>query len=248
MQVIILEDELISRQKIEHFVHRYDNQICIALSTDTFDEMTKYLLGNTVDLILADIRVFDGNVFEKLSQHPIVCPFIFITAYDNYAFEALENYGIGYLLKPYTFEQFSEAMNRFHQLNKKIMPDFSQLIHSLKLKNYRERIIVKSRKQAKILKVEDAQYFEIEDGVIFVFNNNDEKYMISETTTLNNLEQSLNPEKFFRINKSQIINLNAIKSFETYGKDRILIKTEVYRTKLITSVNKTPSFRKWINQ
>jgi DNA-binding LytR/AlgR family response regulator len=248
MKLIILEDELVSKQKIESFVHRYDKRIDIALSTDSFDEMAKYLLGNSVDLILADIRVFDGNIFEKLSQHPIVCPFIFITAYDNYAFEALENYGIGYLLKPYTFKQFSEVMERFHRLNKKIAPDFSQLIQSLKAKDYRERIIIKSRNKAKILKVEDIQYFEIEDGVIFVFDNKQERQMISEIITLSALEQSLNPEVFFRINKSQIINLNAIKNFETYGKDRILIKIELFKAKLITSVNKTPLFRKWINQ
>jgi DNA-binding LytR/AlgR family response regulator len=139
-------------------------------------------------------------------------------------------------------------MERFHRLNKKIAPDFSQLIQSLKAKDYRERIIIKSRNKAKILKVEDIQYFEIEDGVIFVFDNKQERQMISEIITLSALEQSLNPEVFFRINKSQIINLNAIKNFETYGKDRILIKIELFKAKLITSVNKTPLFRKWINQ
>lgn len=248
MKVIILEDEFISRQKIEEYVLRYNNETEIVLSTDTFDDLPKYLVNQNVDLILADIEVVDGNIFAKLSKQPIICPFIFITAYDNYTFEALENYGFGYLLKPYTYQQFSNVMDRFHSLNRKITPDLFHIIDSLKPQAYRERIIVKSSTGAKILKVATIKYAEIEQGIIFLLSDDNKKYMMRETTTLTSLENSLDPQIFFRINKSQIINLNAITNFESYGRDRIIIKLARINKPFITSINRTSSFKKWVNR
>lgn len=247
MRVIILEDELISREKIEEFLYRYDDSYNIVLSTDRFDRVLNFLINNQADLILSDIQVTDGNVFDNLKKHPITCPFIFITAFDNYAFKALENYGMGYLLKPYTYKEFVKIMDRFKKLNKKLLPDISALTNAIKKENHLERVIVHSNNKAKILKVEHIAYIKIDDGVLFIYTHDNDKYMLRKTMTLLDLENSLDSTMFFRINKSQIISLSAIKHFESYGKNRIAIKLNNSKESFVTSISRTPDFRKWID-
>lgn len=247
MRIIILEDELISREKIENFLLRYNDNYDIVLSTDRFDTVLNFLINNQADLILSDIQVIDGNVFDNLKKHPITCPFIFITAFDNYTFKALENYGMGYLLKPYTYKNFAKVMDRFKKLNQKLLPDISAFTDAVKKENYLERVIVQSNNKAKILKVEHIAYIEIDDGVLFVYTYDNDRYMLRKTMTLIDLENSLDSTMFFRINKSQVINLSAIKHFESYGKNRIAIKLNNSKEFFITSISRTPDFRKWVD-
>ena len=75
------------------------------------------------------------------------------------------------------------------------------------------------------------------------------KFVIKETLTLSNIESTLNPRTFFRINKSQIVNIDFVSMYEQYGKNKVVIKLigNENRT-LITSVNRTPLFKDWVKK
>ncbi len=253
MKIIIIEDEIESRRKVEDYVKQYDPNIEIILSTGSFREAINTLVNHSIDLVLSDIEILDGNVFDLLSEIPVICPFIFITAYDHYTFNALENHGFGYLLKPYSYEEFSKVMESYFTLKTKISSSNERRIEALQMieqPDYRKRIVVQSGKEKVIiLKVHSIKLIEIEKGVLFALTELGEKYMIKETLTLSNIEATLNPRVFFRINKSQLVNIDFISMYEQYGKNKVAIKLiGSEKNTLITSVNRTPIFKEWVRK
>ena len=116
--------------------------------------------------------------------------------------------------------------------------------------DYRKRIVVQSGKEKVIiLKVSSVKLIEIEQGVLFAHTELGKKFVIKETLTLSNIESTLNPRTFFRINKSQIVNIDFVSMYEQYGKNKVVIKLigNENRT-LITSVNRTPLFKDWVKK
>jgi two-component system, LytTR family, response regulator LytT len=65
------------------------------------------------DLIISDIELLDGNAFKLYDMRPVRCPIIFSIAYQQFMVEAFKGIGLAYLLKPYNYYLFSEAMNKF---------------------------------------------------------------------------------------------------------------------------------------
>ncbi|QKX06162.1 response regulator transcription factor [Aquimarina sp. TRL1] len=253
MKILIIEDEIQSRKKVEDYIKRYDPSINIVLSTGSFKEAIHTLINHSIDLVLSDIEILDGNVFDLLTKTPVVCPFIFISAYDHYSFNALENHGFGYLLKPYTYEQFSKVMANYFTLKTKISGTNERNIEALQIfrdPDYRKRIVVQSGKgKVSILKVNLVKLIEIEGGVLFAHTESDKKFIIKETLTLSHIEATLSPKMFFRINKSQLINIEFISMYEQYGKNKVAIKlTGNKNSTLITSVNRTPLFKDWVRK
>ncbi|CAM1370792.1 LytR/AlgR family response regulator transcription factor [Tenacibaculum xiamenense] len=253
MNIIIIEDEIQSRKKVEDYIQQYDPKVNIVLSTGSFKEAINTLVNHSIDLVLSDIEILDGNVFDLLTETPIICPFIFISAYDHYSFNALENHGFGYLLKPYTYEQFSIVMDNYFNLKTKISNSNERRIEALQMfqqPDYRKRIVVQSGKEKVIiLKVSSVKLIEIEQGVLFAHTELGEKFVIKETLTLSNIESTLNPQTFFRINKSQIVNIDFISMYEQYGKNKVVVKLIGNKNgTLITSVNRTPLFKDWVKK
>ena len=73
------------------------------------------------------------------------------------------------------------------------------------------------------------------------------KFVKKETLTISNIDSTLNPRTFFRVNKSQIVNIDFVSMYEQYGKNKVAIKQiENENRTLITSVNRTPLFEYWV--
>lgn len=129
--------------------------------------------------------------------------------------------------------------------NKKLKADNLEL--SLALNKYLTRIPSLSNKKTVLIPVSDILYFQIEEGIIFAYTNPNKKLALT-ITTLNELEASLNPIGFFRINRSEIVNIDKVSSFEPYFKDRLAIKLSNNETTLYTSNTKSAPFREWLTK
>ena len=246
MKVLIIEDEAINVEIISDHILRYNDKIEIVASLQSKEEVKEwYAINKQVDLVFSDIELLDGNVFSLLNTNIIKSPIIFTTAYNTFYQDAFEVNGIAYLLKPISFNKFSKAMEKFKSLqNKEInWKEISETIHGL-TNNYKERIIIKTKTEIKILSTKNASAILSNSGKCIAIDEhgkeNEFRYKLSD------LIKELNPKEFFQINRGEIININFIEKIEPYFGDRLAISIKNYKQHLITSAATTSEFRKWI--
>lgn len=248
MRVIVIEDEPLASDKLCDFIRRYDDSINIAARLESVKETQNWFRHKMPpDLIFSDIELLDGNVFEFFEKEELTCPIIFTTAYDQFLMQAFEQSGIAYLLKPFTFENFVAAMKKLEKLKKNFAVsqiDFLREIQNNAKPKYKERFVVKTRGGIQLIETKNISYFQIQDGILFAFDAKDNKFPLNENLT--NLEEILDPQNFFRVNRSEMVNLNFIERLEPYFNDRLVIRLQNSKVKLISSTNRTPDLRKWI--
>jgi two-component system response regulator LytT len=250
MKVVIIEDEPPARDKLAALIKRYDPKIQIIATLERIAESAVWFKENPVpDLAFADIELLDGNIFEILKTAEINCPIIFTTAYDQFLLQAFEQNGIAYLLKPFDFQKFAAAMKKFDLLKSNfaaIQINFWQEIQDvLKQPKYKERFVIKQKGGMQLIETRNIAFIQIQDEILFAFDANGNKFPINET--LSNLEKLLNPQQFFRLNRSEIVNLNFIENLKPDFRDRLVVFLRTPKIKLVSSVNRAPDLRKWLD-
>jgi len=173
-----------------------------------------------LNVILRGLWVLD---FQYFKEQLIVINYLFIL-----------------ILSYYTISYFSKSSEL---RNKKLKAENLEM--SIALNKYVTRIPSLSNKKTILIPVNSVLFFNIEDGVVFANTIENKKHPLV-TTTLNELESKLNPAIFFRINRSEIIHIDKISSYEPYFKDRLAIKLSNSQTTLYTSNKRSSSFREWL--
>lgn len=171
-------------------------------------------------------KITGFEMLELLEEHPII---IFTTAYNEYAIKAFEMNAVDYLLKPFSKERFSQAVEKAaekyrHRENdeKKIR----RLIHeTAQLPEKTERIVVKTGSKIKVIPVEEILYLEAQDDYVMVYT---EEGKFLKQQTMKHFEQVLDPAQYIRIHRSFIVNIRQITQIEPYEKDshRVVIKNK----------------------
>lgn len=252
MNVIIIEDERPAFNKLSKYLleHRADAQVLA-----WFDSVEDALKGKELfaqcDLLLSDIQLLDGNSFQLFQQLRINCPIIFCTAYNKYMENAFETNGIAYLIKPYSQEAFNNAMQKYeHFFEQKAHPPMNKdTIHLIEKmfqhnnKSYKQRFSIKKKNGIIIKKVSDAYYFQASGDFCILVDANGEKHIVNYKISV--LENLLNPQFFFRINRSEMVNIEYILKIEPHFKNKMQIVLPK-GILLYTSGARTPEFRRWL--
>jgi DNA-binding LytR/AlgR family response regulator len=254
MNTLIVEDEDITALQLKQFLLSQDVvEISILGIVQTIKDLKDWLdKKEQAEIIFCDIELRDGNVLNFLKTIVLPCPIIFITAYDQYWYTALQNNGIEYLLKPITKEKVFQVLHKVNTLKKifsiqenNILNKVFNILETSKIRSYKRRFIVRLNNEVYILDTEEVTHFKILKGVIFAFTNSNKKLPIAETT-LNELEEALDPESFFRINRSEIVQLKYIKSINVNEGDEFIIRLIDSSNKLSVSNTRVTEFKKWI--
>jgi two-component system, LytTR family, response regulator LytT len=249
MKVVIIEDEPPALEKLAKFIARYDREIEITAQIESVRETLLYFEENTSpDLVFADIELLDGNVFEVFEKSQITCPIIFTTAYDQFLLQAFERNGIAYLLKPFDFQKFTTAMEKFEALKSNFVSAqnefWREIQESLRQPKYKERFVVKIKDGIQLLETGQIAFIQMQNEILFAFDAAGRKFPLNET--LAGLEKTLDPKTFFRLNRSEIVNLNFIENLKPDFHDRLIVRLRNLNVKLISSINRTPDLRKWL--
>ena len=254
MKVIILEDETPAFNKLSKYLLEYNPKVeIIAWYRSVEEALQEQELFNHCDLLISDIKLLDGNSFTVFQQLKIYCPIIFCTAYNKYMQDAFKTNGISYLVKPYSQVAFNEAMQKydrfFHKksttpINKDTLASIEQILEK-NIKAYKQRFSVKKRDGIIIKSTSDILYFQASGDFCTFVDNKGEKHSINYK--ISDLEHLLNPKVFFRINRSEIINIEAIKKVEPFFKNKMKIRLHNNENTFTTSGARTPMFRQWLN-
>lgn len=256
LKILIIEDEIPARKKIKRFLSQMQEEVEVVAEITTVAEALSFIPGSSIDLILSDIELMDGNAFEIYRQVQLSCPIIFTTAYDQFWMEAFESNGIEYLLKPFSLERFQKAWNKFLLLRKSPTPQTAVevmkklhhiLEHAAPGKAYKKRFTVNTLHGMYFVETEEIAYFEANEGVIFAFDQFGKKHLLSQNT-LKEIETQINPLAFYRINRRELIHKKYVEKVERYTKNALAVKIKGYEKYLISSQSHTAGFRQWIEQ
>lgn len=252
MKILILEDEIPAYQKLIKCLDSFfDTKISHDWARSNKDGK-QFLTDNTYDFILSDIQLLDGISFDLFDDVSIDCPIIFCSAHDEYLFKAFNTNGIAYILKPFSKADFNKAIEKYQSLFKKGAYNtlnsntISKLRLALKEENtsYKKRFVIKKAKGIQLLNVTDINLIEASGDFCIATDNYGKRHTISQT--LGSIFLQLNPEKFFKINRSEIVGIDAIQNIENHFKNRLLISLKNHKKKVMTSSSTTSNFRKWL--
>jgi two-component system, LytTR family, response regulator LytT len=250
MKVLIIEDEEQAYKRMQKIVKEVlptAEIVGVVMSVKTAIDW--FRKNPMPDLLFMDVNLADGISFEIFKEVVITAPIIFTTAYQEYAIEAFKVNSIAYLLKPVHKEAIKEALNKLEQLkaSKPVVIDYSTLLKSLQQTpvNYRERFVVKLGDNLRSVAVEDIAYFFTENKTNFLCTLDGKKLPID--FNLDEVEDMINPKKYFRINRQFIIGMASIEEMKSYTRSRVIIKVKPPTTQdTIVSVERAADFRTWL--
>jgi two-component system, LytTR family, response regulator LytT len=246
MKVIIIEDESLAADRLKLLLSQYDEQIQVAAVLDSVEESIKYLQTRaTPDLIFCDIHLSDGHSFEIFEHVAIKTPIVFTTAYDNYAITAFKTNGIDYILKPVTAEALATAINKYKQMQWSATASIKQLEAPISKNNFKERFVGKIGQRLFFIDINQISCFISENKMVYILDDKGMKYHINNT--LDELEEILAPELFFRLNRKTIVNINAIQQAKPFFNQRLKLdlQAKLEEEYCIVSREKVTLFKVW---
>ena len=250
MKVLIVEDEPLAAKRLKRLLKEVVPQAEIMAVLDTLSETIPWLQQHRPDLIFLDIHLADGNSFSIFEQVEVSSPIIFATAYDQYAIRAFKHNSIDYLLKPIEKEDLELSIQKFEQVSTKDQSiDIQSLIKSINQPKptYQKRFIITIGEKIKSVPIKDIAYFFGQKKFVFLITQDNRRHIVDYTLT--QLEDLLDPEHFFRINRQFIVHFPAIKQMYAYSKSRIKIDlSPTPDMEAIVSIDRSRDFKAWLNQ
>lgn len=248
MNCIIIEDEIVAAERLSGLIKKCDSSIDILTVIQSVKNAVTWLNANPApDLIFMDIQLADGLSFEIFEQTIVKTPVIFTTAYDEYALKAFKVNSIDYLLKPIDRHELNNAIKKYEENNTtKEIPTqvFDNILQSL-TKNYKNKFVIKVGEHIKVFKTDDIQCFYSMEKYAFLQNNLGRDYAINYS--LDQLENLLDPSKFFRINRKFLVSFSSISDIISYSNSRLLVKLNSNESDdLIVSRKKVQDFKNWL--
>lgn len=253
MNVAIIEDEAPAAEKLERYLKRYDESIKVITNQHSVRGSIEWFQQNLdkVDLVFMDIQLSDGLSFSIFDEVEITKPIIFTTAYDEYALKAFEVNSIAYLLKPITLPDITTAMEKLKLLKKETvespMNDFKEMLLAINTqKNYKSRFMVKIGGHIRSITSDQILFFYAEGRNAYITIDQGRRLIIDYK--LEELETLLNPQKFFRVNRTYIVNIDSITEVLVHSNSRLKIISKVEAEKeIIVSREKVVAFKQWFD-
>jgi DNA-binding LytR/AlgR family response regulator len=248
MNCLIVEDEKVAAERLVGLIKKYDPSIDITEIVQSVKNAVQWLnIHQAPDLIFMDIQLADGLSFEIFEQTLVKTPVIFTTAYDEYALKAFKVNSIDYLLKPVDQNELKNAIDKFKENNtSKEIPAqvFDSILHSL-TKKYKNKFVIKVGEHIKVFTIDDVQCFYSMEKYTFLQNNSGRDYAIDYT--LDQLEDLLDPSRFFRINRKFIVSSSAVLDIISFSNSRLQVRLITNKSDdLIVSREKVQDFKKWL--
>ncbi|MFQ5570125.1 MAG: LytR/AlgR family response regulator transcription factor [Rhodothermales bacterium] len=224
IRTLIVDDEPLGRQRIRTLLEQ-EPDLAVVGECANGREAVAAVRKLVPDLVFLDVQMPLMNGFDVVEElgtaHlPVV---IFVTAYDRYALKAFEVHALDYLLKPFDRERFQKALQRArHHLHRESIDALSRRLQAL-LADYQgrpkparegaflKRLAVKSAGQVFFLNVEEIDWIEAA-GNYAGLHVKDRTHLARETMA--GLEARLDPDRFLRIHRSTIVNLDRIKALQ----------------------------------
>ena len=251
MKVLIIEDEKPAARRLNRMLAELEIEVQQMLHS--VEESLNWLQNNEhPDLIFLDIQLSDGLSFEIFEEIEVNSAIIFTTAYDEYALKAFKLNSIDYLLKPLDSDELEAAVNQFKQNQPKQsdvqvnLDDIRKLLINPVDRKFKKRLSIKVGQHIKIIHIDEIECFYSENKSTYIHTKENRNYLIDNS--LENWQEQLDPEHFFRVNRTFIVHINAIKDIVAYSNSRLKLILHSYNEQeIIVSRERVKDFKNWID-
>lgn len=252
MKVFIIEDEAPAARRLLRMLENLQEGIEVVHKADSVESAVSYLQSAPApDLVFMDIQLADGISFDIFEQVRVTAPVIFTTAFDQYTLKAFKVNSIDYLLKPIDEKDLQKAIEKYHSLHPKQAIDFSekmrQLIQEMNHSRYRERLLIKRGQQLSYIKTDQTAYCYADGKLCFAVDFSGSRFLLE--SNLGQLEEQLEPQKFFRINRHLLLHIEAIKKVHQHLGGRLKVETAfTIPVETIVSRERVNGFKEWLGR
>ncbi|MGN0229790.1 MAG: LytR/AlgR family response regulator transcription factor [Muribaculaceae bacterium] len=251
--VVVIEDEIPAARLLKSMITALRPQWNITIVPGSVDEAIDWFaVHRHPDLIFLDINLSDGNAFDFLTMAKPTSAIVFTTAYDEYAIRAFSVNSIDYILKPVDEQRLTEAIEKYEDLYSHYWQSsddyINRLLYTLKsgAQRYRQRFLIAGRDSYRSLQVDCVAYFYSESKVTFAVTPSGKEYAVN--LSLSKLEAQLDPNRFFRVNRQMILNIDSVECAIPLSKGRIKVKVQpAFKSDIIVSDGRASYFRLWLD-
>lgn len=251
MRVLIIEDEIMAQNSLIRVLSQNFPELKVVGTATSVKGAVSWLKdpSNSADIIFMDVELADGVCFEIFRQIEVKAKVIMTTAYDSYALKAFEAGSVDYILKPIELADLKRAVGRC--VAKKEGFDYEALAKALGLggtkKEYKEKYIVRLNDRIIPLQTANIAFVYSEEKNNYLTTFDGERYIID--SSLDVISEELNPDSFFRISRSCIVNTKAILSIIKQAGGRLLIKSNPPASfEMTVSRSRVDDFLDWLER
>lgn len=207
LNAIIVEDEANSREILTNYLAKYCPTVTLKGEAASIEEAKKLIQKHTLDLVFLDVEMPFGTGFDLLDQLPDRSfETVFVTAYNQYAIDALNNHAAYYLMKPINIDELIKAVDYVTEIRKK-EDALEDRVLTPNLNKVDGKITLPQQDGFQILNVADILYCKADDNYTEIYLEN-KKILVSKT--LKYFEEALSKFAFARIHKSYLVNVNEV--------------------------------------
>ena len=256
MRALVIEDEPLIAKELVEKIKMVASDITIIDILPSLKTTRRWLMENAEpDLMFMDIQLSDGLSFDLFDQYHLQCPVVFTTAYDEFAIRAFKVNGVDYLLKPIDNEELERAINKCRIIveSKLQFPtDIRELIKRFSdpaagKTGYKEKFIVNSRHQWLPVYTKDIACF-MKENLHYLYTFSGDKYIL-DFTTMEEIEELLDPKIFYRANRQYLVNIDAIQSIRLHENQKLTLTLKSpLKAEVDVSREKAPTFKKWFDR
>ena len=254
MKILIIEDESRASERLQNLLLDMPFDIEVLAILDSVRSAKAWFEKNPLpEGIISDIQLGDGRAFEIYKDLDKLPPVIFTTAYDQYAIKAFKNNGIDYLLKPIDEEELEPALKKMQQMLQRdqamVYEKMDHLFSTLK-KDHKSRFMIKAGGRLRSIPIEEVEAFYSYSGDTYIFTADAHSYAVDYT--IDQLEELIDPNNFFRINRAVIAAYNAIDTIHMWSGSRLKIELnkeiDVLEDDIVVSRERVKEFKAWLDR
>jgi two-component system, LytTR family, response regulator LytT len=252
MKILIVEDEQKTALLLKEFIEWHANYNVVGIC-DSVESAVNYLRQHQQDLdvVFMDIQLSDGQSFEIFDKISVNLPVVFCTSYDEFMLKAFKNHGIDFILKPFNEIDIRQTIAKVEELKGRFV---AQNFNNLNLKEdvtpkptYQSSFLIRFREKIYPVPVADIAFIYLENETSYLYNFKGEKHPVFKT--LDEIENVVSPDQFYRINRQMLISRKSIKEIETYFNQRLVVHLTVpIPEKALVPRLKVAPFLSWIEK
>jgi DNA-binding LytR/AlgR family response regulator len=260
MNVVVIEDERLTAQRLISLIKKYDPSIQVLAQTASVADAISWFKTNpvaSVDLAFMDIHLEDGDSFQIISKLNLMTPIIFTTAFDDYMIKAFKVNSIDYLLKPVNYEELAAALDKFRSLRSgngspsgSMHTDLKALMNQLSQQTspeFKDRFMVTVGTKIRSIQTESIAYFYLEEKTVLLVTHDGTTLPIDYS--LDKLTQLIDPKQFFRVSRQFMVSLKAIQMVHTISAGKLRLDL-IPKTKqeVAVSGDRVSDFKEWLGK
>lgn len=219
IRTILVDDEELARAVLREYLSGEEDIEIIAECGNGFDAV-KAISEHRPELVFLDVQMPKLDGFEVLELAGSDVAVVFVTAYDQYATRAFDASAVDYLLKPFDISRFRTALGKVRQRIATRAPanlNIAELRQAASAPGqYTQRIVVRDGVQLHVIPAAQLDFAEAQDDYVALHTRG--KTLLKQQT-ITNLERVLDPQRFVRVHRSFLVNLERISKVEPYTKD-----------------------------